>query len=675
MGAKGRHLRVKARRRASRRTVAAGLSILAVLVFGAVGILVEGAGASMTPPATVNELVALTGSPTDSGCPGGISPTVGSYTNLPAAISAAAAGNTIYVCAGAYDLSDTTTYSSKEEVVVDKSLTIDGTDWNSPYPTSDTDASVNPSTQAVFENGFGFLVQAGHVTIQGFTFEKNNYDNDTPDCFAGGTSYACSNSIDVQSNVGTPTSGDQGENDVTIEDNLFVDTGGANYQNGDVHFGLGQDGPAADVTALDTGDVVDDNVFYQATGYQNNAIQMSDTTGAVVDSNTVNYPAADDTQISALWFPGFDQATVVEYNTLNGGGIDGDLATGVNTTDAKSGVKFVDEDADGYYGDGCSDQLVSHNTISGFVYDITMESEGYDADGEALCAKGPSGYTVSDNTLSNARLYGVFVSGTTNSTITGNSATTTDTEGYSPLSYAAGDYDYYDNDAQPISNTWTSNDGTGSAFPSSVGDVNPTTTTTTTTTTTLPPTTTTTTLPPTTTTTTLPPTTTTTTLPPTTTTTTLPPTTTTSVPTTTATTATTTTTTTTTAPYTAPTTTTLAPIAAVTTSAVKLKAGNAVAATISCKSATCAGIIELTTTITTKVQIVHGKKYVVRTTARNLGETHYAVLAGESRGFTVHLNAAGVKLLRAASGRHYSFELVVTTSTRTFHKIVSFAPR
>jgi parallel beta-helix repeat protein len=633
MGVKRRHLSVKSRRqRASRRTVAVGLSTLAFLTFGVVTVLVESVGASVTPPATVSELVSLTGSPSDPGCPAGISPTVGSYFNLPAAITAASSGNTIYVCAGAYDLS-TSPYGSLEEVVVNKSLTIDGTDWNAPYATSDTDTSVNPATQSVIENGYGLLVQHANVTIQGFTFSRNNYNNGTPDCFAGLTSYACSSSIDVQTNLNN-VAGDQGENNVTVDDNLFVDTGGANYQNGDVHFGLGQDGSPANVTALDTGDVVENNVFYQATGYQNNSVQMSDTSGAIVEYNTVNYPPVDDTQISGLWFPGFDQGTVVEYNTLNGGGIDSDISTGINTGDPKSGIKFVDQDVDGSYGDGCSGQIISHNTISGFVYDITMQSAGYDANSQALCSVGPTNFTVSDNTLSDARLYGIHVAGSANSTITGNSATSTDTEGYPPLSYTAGEYDYYDAETGTITNSWSNNDGTGSAFPSSISDVNPTTTTTTITTTTAPATTTTTTVPGTTTTTVTP----------------------TPTPT-----------------ITAPTTTTtLAPIAAVIASSVKLKAGNAVSTTITCKGATCAGTLELTKTISTKVQIGHTKKYRVRKTVLNLGQTRYAVRAGESRGFAVHLNATGLKLMRSATGRRYSCELVMKTSTGTFREIVSF---
>ena len=146
MRVKRKHLRMKPRRFCrSRRTVAVGLSTLGLVTFGIVGVVIESAGASINPPSTVNELVSLTGLPSNASCPSGITPTVGSYSNLPAAIAAAASGNTIYVCAGAYDLSNTTTYTN-QVVLVSKSLTIDGPNWNTPYPSSDTDASVSSST-------------------------------------------------------------------------------------------------------------------------------------------------------------------------------------------------------------------------------------------------------------------------------------------------------------------------------------------------------------------------------------------------------------------------------------------------------------------------------------------------------------------------------------------------
>jgi parallel beta-helix repeat protein len=591
--------------------VALGLSTLAFLTFGVVVGLVESAGASVTPPSTVNELVSLTGSPANASCPAGISPTVGSYTNLPAAISAASPGDAIYVCAGEYDLSDTTTYTSSEEVVVNKSVTIDGANWNAPYATSDTAASVSSSSQSVIENGVGILVQAPNVTIQGFTFDANNFNNGTPDCVAAGTSYACSSSIDVQSNVGTPTPGNQGENNVTIDDNLLVNTGGGNFQNGDVHFGLGQSGPGTDVTLLNTGDVVEGNVFYQGSGFENSALEISDTTGIVVESNTVNYP--DDPDTNGFWFAGFDQATQVESNTLNAG-----LGAGIDATDPQTGMKFNDEDPLGQYGDGCSGQLISGNIVSGFAYDISIISEGYDADAQALCQKGPSDFTVTGNTVSNARVYGIYLSGSTGGSIYNNNASNTDAEGYGPANYTPGEYDYYDAWGVLTPNDWTagSNSGTGYAYPSSIGEVPPGSPTT------MPPTTS-----------TLPTATTMATVPP----------------------------------------STLLAKPSVTTSGVKLKAGNKVSVTVHCATATCSGTLQLTKTVTTKVEIGSTKKYRTKSTVEILGRTRYSVAAGAKRAFSVKLNANGVKHLRAAKERRYTCELAITSAAGTTRRALSFA--
>src|SRR5665213_2465648 len=595
---------------ASRRTFAVMLSVLSISTFGVVG---EGLETAASGATTVNELVSA-----GTGC-SGITSTGGTYTNLPSAITAAAAGNTIYVCAGSYDLSNTTTYSTGEDILVNKSLTIDGPNWNSPPSGSDSVTSIDPTSQAVLQNGAGILVEAPNVTIQGLTFFENNFENVTAD--KGGTdcitepygNFACASSIDVQSfanGANDMGAGDQGEANVIIDNNLFVDTGGANtFQNGVVHFGLGQDGAVTDVTALDSGDVVKGNVFYQGATFENNAVQMSDTNGAVVDNNTVTYPGDDDLSVSALWFPGFDNATQVEFNTLNGGNIDSDAGASINTEDPKSGIKFIDLDINGGYGVGCSGQVVANNTISGFVYDIAMISKGYAATGTNLCAVGPSNYTVSANRLSNARLYGVFVFGSQNGTITGNVASNTDAEGYSgsvyslftgtfsTVAYLQGEWDYFDADSAPL-NTWTSDSGNGYSFPFSIEGATPPNAPTTTTTTPPPPV----------------------------------------------------------------TTTTTPPRPAIAASRAKLRA-NSVTTTVSCTGAPCLGTLELTKTVTTKVRIGHTKRYRTKKTIKDLGSKAYTLLVGESRALTVRLNARGLRMEKRVKTARFSCTLNIVSAT------------
>jgi parallel beta-helix repeat protein len=619
--------------RASRRRFAVLLSVVPLLSLGVVGVALPTSAVAATAPGTVNELVSPSASASAASCPSGIKPTVGSYATLPAAIAAATAGNTIFVCAGTYDLSASTgtpatyTYSAGEDILVNKSLTIDGPSWSSPPSGSDTAASINPASQAVIMNGAGIFVEAGGVTISGLTFFENNFENTTfdgdgTDCVtAPFGNFACASSIDVQSFVNGAKdtgTGDQGEPNVAIDNNLFVDTGGENtFQGGVVHFGLGQDGAVTDVTALDAGDVVDGNVFYQGAGFENNAVQMSDTNGAVVDGNTVNYPGDDDLSISALWFPGFDNATQVENNTLNGGNIDSDAGASINTEDPKSGIKFIDLDINGAYGVGCADQVVSDNTVSGFVYDISMISKGYDATGTNLCPVGPSHFTVSNNRLSNARLYGVFVLGSTTGTLSDNVVSNTDTEGYNgttydygtgafdAVNYVDGEYDYFDDDPAPVQNIWTGDTGNGYSFPLSIEGATP-------------------------------PGATTTTLPAVT------------------------------------TTTTTVPIKpAIAASGARLRA-NSVSTTVSCTGATCVGTLELTKTVTTKIQIGHTKRYRTKKTIENLGLTRYTIAAAQAQTLTVRLNAKGLKMERSLKSGRFSCTLSVTSATGVLREIVSF---
>jgi hypothetical protein len=437
------------------RALTAGLTALSLLGLGLT--IEQSAGAvTGTLPSAVNEVVSINGTLTDGGCPASLSTTFNSapaYTTIAAAITAATAGNTIYVCAGNFNL--TTGYGSNDQVVVNKSLTLDGLNWDvAPSPSDTTSASVNGSTQSEISEGSGILVQSNTVTIQGFTFYQNNG--------LGGDTNA--ESIDVQSNISG--SGDQGYSHILINDNLFVDTGGnAPLQNGDVHFGLGMDaaasgtGSPADVNFLDTNDEVENNVFSVDAGFENNAVQLSDTTGAIVTGNTVNYPTSDDNSLSALWFPGFDQALTVSNNTLIGGGIDSD-GTVPDTSDPKSGIKVVDEDPSDTYGDGCSAQTITGNTISGFVYGISMISQDVDVDSHALCASGPSAFSVTTNNISSSAVYGIYVSlaaGVTGATVTGNTVTTDDAAGQPSLGYPAGDYPYFDNSATFSGDTWSGN--------------------------------------------------------------------------------------------------------------------------------------------------------------------------------------------------------------------------
>jgi parallel beta-helix repeat protein len=255
----------------------------------------------------------------------------------------------------------------------------------------------------------------------------------------------------------------------------------------------------------------------------------------------------------------------------------------------------------------------------GFVYDIAIISAGDDVPGEAPCPMEPSDFTVTGNTVSDARLYGIYLSGTTGGSINNNDALNNDAEGYGADNYTAGEYDYYDAWGDTSHNAWAdgTNEGTGYAYPSSIGEVPWT-----------------------------PPTTTSslphpaTTLPPAT---------------------------------TVPTSNTLVPKPSVTTSGVTLKSGNKVSTTVHCAVARCSGTLELTKTVKTKIQVGHTKRYRTKSTVEDLGKTHYAVAAGAKRAFSIKLNATGVKLIQTAKGHRYSCQLVITSAAGTKRETISFS--
>jgi hypothetical protein len=223
---------------------------------------------------------------------------------------------------------------------------------------------------------------------------------------------------------------------------------------------------------------------------------------------------------------------------------------------------------------------------------------------------------VSGNTLSNARMYGIFAFGTTG-LITGNVVSNTDTEGYSgtaynlntltflPANYVAGEYDYFDESPTPV--TWVNNTGNGYSYPTTIegrlppGTPAPTTTV-------------------------------------------VPPVTTTTVP----------------------------PVfPAIAASGARLRT-KSVSTTVRCSGATCVGTLKLTKTVVTKVRIGHTKKFRTKKTILNLGLTHYTLLAGQSRSLTVRLNGKGLNMVRGIKSGRFSCTLTVTSPVNAFHEIVSF---
>jgi hypothetical protein len=101
--------------RYSRRLLTVGLSVLSLLALSFTAFTVSAGAATL--PGTVNEVVAATASLSAVGCPSTLAtsdPSATTFTSLQAAVTAATNGQTIYVCAGSYDM---TTYPNGQVVI------------------------------------------------------------------------------------------------------------------------------------------------------------------------------------------------------------------------------------------------------------------------------------------------------------------------------------------------------------------------------------------------------------------------------------------------------------------------------------------------------------------------------------------------------------------------------
>ena len=334
------------------------------------------------------------------------------------------------------------------QLTINHGLTIEG-------PSTSAASTVDPSTQAVLSDFAGFQIDSNYVTITGLTF-------------SGG-----SDSIS-DSSATSGTSGDQGESNVTISDNLFSGVASVAGDDGDVHLGLAQSGNPDSVSYLDTNDKVEGNVFEMTVGSENEAMVVSDTKAAQITGNDVVYPADDDNSLSAIVLDGFDDATTVSDNTLTGGGIDQDVAQ-PNLQDPTSGVIIADANSVAPYGNGCSDQNIENNVISGFVVGISVISDGVDEpSANPLCTTGPTDFQVSQNTISGSRATGIYVDLVDSETgsVVGNTVSGTDSPGLTEygydvgwfndpdgVDYAPGQYDFIDNSTSPAVVTWSDNVG------------------------------------------------------------------------------------------------------------------------------------------------------------------------------------------------------------------------
>jgi hypothetical protein len=338
-------------------------------------------------PTAVNEVVD-SGGTIDSNCGAGLTTAPADvYSTISAAVTAASAGNTIYVCAGTY----------AETVTATNDLTIDGAQWSATAVGRSTSPTINSViTPPTNDNGVTYATGALSGTLSGLDLVNPTAaatsQIDGISAFVSGTGYTWTNNLisgftvgiqffasgtgdgtsiegnAFENNTADPSNGASGQgifdaggasNNVTVENNAFSgDNAGPDGDDCDINttgsgFGTAQ-----------TGWVIEDNTSEGA----GNFLVLFETTGAVVSGNTVT-----GNNSSAFYIGGDNTGTSITGNSVSNGVAPNDI-----------GIKFTNYAGFGY-GDS-SDLTASGNSITN----------------EAVGIEGVNGYpgtAISNNTI------------------------------------------------------------------------------------------------------------------------------------------------------------------------------------------------------------------------------------------------------------------------------------
>jgi hypothetical protein len=257
------------------------------------------------------------------------------YATIPAAVAAANAGDTIFVCAGTYSTT----------VIVDKSLRILGAQFGVDARTDRT----TPSAESIVDSPTGgFIVQGGisNVTIDGFTIQNAGtpvQNNDGIDAFAGGSGYTFINNIIANNSFGINFSSD-GTTPTLIEHNRFV----TNNQTGSAG-GTGvfiSNGPANNTAITENAFVGNDSAAVNTAGdsanfsvglaITNNTsdedatfVVVVNANGTVVSGNVIRHASPVDPTAGSAIFIGANTIGV----HVTGNAIQGGAASGIRVTD------------------------------------------------------------------------------------------------------------------------------------------------------------------------------------------------------------------------------------------------------------------------------------------------------------------------------------------------------
>lgn len=403
-------------------------AVVGGLLLGLVGVEVPSAfaaTASHSPP--VGSIVVSNHSGTDRvvGCP------TPAYTSVQAAVSAVAAGSTIYVCDGTYN----------ESLTINQQLTLDGAQFG-----QDARTRAGPETIITGSSGISYASGATTGKINGFTLQGYaggvgeivasdvgsawTFANNIIDVSNGGI-YVNTNGLTapakttinqnqfVQSTPSAAGSGDFGQavllwantaNNVTIANNSFKDLSGpgaAINTTGDGQCGATPNTAdfANDLRIRGNSFVDNGTPFTNGSGsgfIDENFLALFCTTNATVSGNTVTITDAGDVNAaSPIYLGGGDWSTTVSKNILTGNGASN-----------ASGVVLNSD----FYPSGTGGHITT-NTVSGFGYGVHVRAGEFGAPG----GNTPAYFTISSNSVTNSTSYGIAVNQGLYGTISQNS--------------------------------------------------------------------------------------------------------------------------------------------------------------------------------------------------------------------------------------------------------------
>ena len=399
------------------------------------------AGASVSGPPNGATVVGVPG-PSPSACK------APSILSIQAAINAASAGSTIYVCPGTYS----------ESLTINKPLTLLGAQYGS-------DARTRSGLETVIDGTGGVTYTSGATsgTLDGFTL--NGYTGSTGEIVASnvGSGWTFAKDIVDVSNGGiylntngiadpapslisddefvqaTPSwanSGDFGQavlvwgntgNNITISNNAFENLSGPGAGiNTSGGLNCGSTPSAAtfsDNLTISSNSFVDNGAPFIDPTYgpgfiDENFLALFCTTDARISHNTVTITDANDSNAATpIYIGGGDWNTSVTDNTLTGNGASSASGVNLNSNFYAPGtsVSISDNTISGFYygihitgsnnGGGFSapsDFLVENNTVTSSGANGIELNQGTDLTGS------PSGGTLSDNTITGSTNFACF---------------------------------------------------------------------------------------------------------------------------------------------------------------------------------------------------------------------------------------------------------------------------